>query len=102
MQAIDLYLVNGTKLSVLNYYNPNKDVHLPEYHYYLKQLHHQYIVVGDLNAHTSILHLGDHSNITGRNLELLLSREDACLLNPVNLFTYTDRRTGNQSCLDIC
>ena len=24
------------------------------------------------------------------------------LLNPVNLFTYTDRRTGNQSCLDIC
>ena len=88
--------------SVLNYYNPNIDVRLTEFQHYLKQLHHQCIVVGDMNAHTPILHLGDHSNITDRNLELLLSREDACLLNPVNLFTYTDRRTSNQSCLDIC
>ena len=69
-------------------YTQEDDVSLPEY-----------IVVADLNAHTPILHLGDHTNITGSNLELLLSREDAC---PVNLFTYTNRRTGNQSCLDFC
>ena len=31
VQAIDLHLVNGTKLSVLNYYYPNKDVCLTEF-----------------------------------------------------------------------
>ena len=42
VQAIDLHLVNGTKLSVLNYYNPNKDVCPTEFQHYLKQLHHQW------------------------------------------------------------
>ena len=55
-----------------------------------------------MNAHTPILRSYDHSTTTGRNLEHLLSKEDICLLNPINLYTYTDRRTGNQSCLDIC
>ena len=31
VQAIDRHLVNGTKLSVLNFYNPNKDVRLTEF-----------------------------------------------------------------------
>ena len=53
--------------------------------------------MGDI-GHTS----NENSNTTGRNLELLLSKEDICLLNPINLYTYTDRRTGNQSCLYIC
>ena len=101
-QAIDLHLEDGTKFSVFNYYNPNKDVTLIEFQHYLKQLQQQHIMVGDMNAHISILRSNDHSNTTGRNLELLLSKEDICLLNPINLYTYTDRRTGNQSCLDIC
>ena len=52
-----------------------------------------------MNAHTPILRSNDHSNTTGRNLELLLSKEDICSLNPINLYTYTDSRTGNQSWL---
>ena len=57
-----------------------------------------------MNAHTPILRSNDHSNTTGRNLELLLSKEDICLLNPINLYTVHIQigRTGNQSRLDIC
>ena len=55
-----------------------------------------------MNAHTAILRSNDHRNTTGRILELQLSMEDICLLNPINLDMYTDRRTGNQSCLEIC
>ena len=35
VQAINLHLRNGTKLSILNYYNPNKDVRLTEFQHYL-------------------------------------------------------------------
>ena len=55
-----------------------------------------------MNAHTPKLRSNNYCNTTGRNVELLLSKEDICLLNPINLYTYTDRTTGNQSCPNIC
>ena len=53
-QVIDLHLEDGTKLSVFNYYNPNKDITLIEFQHNLKQFQQQHIMVADMNAHTSI------------------------------------------------
>lgn len=70
--------------------------------HYLEQLGDKYIIVGDINAHTPILDTNAKTDVTGSTLEKFLTDTDTCLINPLNLYTYLDKRTGRQSCLDVC
>ena len=102
VQVITLFLEDGSSMSILNIYNPGGQVTLAEFCHYLKQLDPKFLIV-DLNAHTQLLGSSRiHPNPTGRSLENLLLTEDLCLINPENMPTYVDRRTGAFSCLDIC
>ena len=90
-------------LSILNVYNPNKNISVAELEHYIDQLGSSFLLMGDLNAHTPILCQRDiNSNGTGKTLEHLIGNQNICLNNPYNFFTYLDRRSGSQSCLDIC
>lgn len=101
-QSIILQLKDGRELKILNFYNPSQNITLSEIQHYIHQMGNTYILVGDLNAHSHILMTDDSTNTTGKNLELLLSKHNVCLINPLNLVSYTDRRTGKGSCLDLC
>jgi len=91
------------KISLLNFYNPSKNVTEAELLHYVRQLGNRFIIVGDLNAHTPILDNKYHKykNQTGVSLENVLINENIILLNPQNMVTYLDRRNGRPSCLDI-
>lgn len=102
IQSVEIHMENQNNVNVANFYNPVKDISVAELQHYVDQLGGRCLLMGDLNAHTPVLKDGDTVNQTGRSLETLLLQGDLCLLNPVNLYTYTDRRTGRQSCLDVC
>jgi len=101
-QAISVDL-NRSQLVILNVYNPNKNIKTQELEHYVNQLGQNYLIVGDFNAHSPILsHNDTTANPTGRSLEQLLATHHICLNNPYNFYTYLDRSTGRQSCLDLC
>ena len=102
VQFFDINMKNNRALTIFNYYNPNRDISLTELEYYMQYLKDPFLMVGDLNCHTPLLREGDTTNVTGKNLELFLSRNQICIINPINFFTYIDPRTANKSCLDIC
>ena len=102
VQILEIGLKNNQIITILNYYNPNKDVSIAELEHYVQNLPEPFLMVGDLNSHTDILMQGDISNITGKNLELLLLRNEICIINPINFYTYMDPRTARTSCLDVC
>lgn len=103
VQVITLFLKDGSSMSILNIYNPGGHVTHAEFSHYIKQLDPKFLIVGDLNAHTQLLDSSRiRSNPTGRSLESLLLTDDICLINPENMPTYVDRRTGAFSCLDVC
>ena len=92
-----------SSLVILNVYNPNKNLTIAEIEFYVNQLGNKYLIMGDFNAHTPILTSTDTaSNQTGKTLEHLLTNYNICLNNPFNFYTYLDRRSGRQSCLDLC
>ena len=101
--GVTLYLPDATPLNLLNVYNPHKSVSFAEMNHFLSQLGSHYIVVGDFNAHSPILNSTVRCpNATGRALEALFDNTPVCLINPLNMYTYVDRRSGKQSCLDLC
>lgn len=103
VQAIVLLLANGGQTTVLNIYNPSKDVSTAEFQHYFAQLGTKYIIVGDFNAHTQLLDSAClRSNKTGVALEEVLLDGSVCLANPIDFFTYLDSRTGKRSALDLC
>uniref|UniRef100_A0A2P2I2N0 Pol-like protein n=2 Tax=Hirondellea gigas TaxID=1518452 RepID=A0A2P2I2N0_9CRUS len=103
VQAITLSTGASAECSVLNLYNPSKNITLSELRHYLLQLGQRFIIVGDFNAHSQLLDSSCiRSNMTGRTLEDILTNDRVCLVNPVNFFTYLDSRTGKRSCLDLC
>lgn len=102
VQGITVHYRENLIIDILNLYNPNKNVSYEELEYYIKQLGKRYIIVGDLNAHTPILQDNDSVNNTGKTLEKIITETQTCLINPINMYTYIDKRTGKQSCLDIC
>lgn len=103
VQAVGVILENGHQLNILNIYNPNKSVTVNEFDHYISQLGDKYLVVGDFNAHTPILDTNcRRSNFTGRSLEGIILDGSSCLVNPTDLFTYTNPGTGLGSCLDLC
>lgn len=102
VQAISIH-AKYSKIQILNLYNPNKNISVAEFEHYIKQLGTRYIITGDFNAHTPVL--STHTTVcnpTGQSLNLLLSNNNICLNNPINFYTYLDRRSGRQSCLDLC
>ena len=102
-QAITVYNRKGKTTNILNLYNPNKDLTVGEFKHYIKQLGSSFLILGDFNAHTSLLVSETvRANATGITLEDAILEEEVCLINEIDLPTYIDRRTGNKSCLDLC
>ena len=100
--AIKIF-INKNPVDILTLYNPNKNVTVEEFKHYINQLADRYIIVGDFNAHSNILNSStNRPNQTGKALEDILTSENLNMINPTDFFTYTDRRTGVQSCLDLC
>ena len=84
-QAIKIFITRTSHINILSIYNPNKNVSTLELNHYVQQLGSRYLMVGDFNAHCSIL--GDSVerwNTTGRSLEEFLHRTDTVLNTPVN------------------
>ena len=103
VQAVSLHMRNHPPLSLLNLYNPQRNISEQEFHHYISQLGDYFILVGDFNAHTPLLNSTQlRCNPTGSALESLIVNSAVCLINPVDMHTYIDRRTGNPSCLDLC
>lgn len=103
VQAIEVYIRNSDPIKILNIYNPNKNVTIDEMEFYLNQLGDRFLVAGDFNAHSAVLDTNViHPNPTGITLENLLLNNNVSLINPVNMYTYLDRRNAKQSCLDLC
>ena len=103
VQGITVYMNNFNKIDILNIYDPAGSVNIDELKHYASQLNDRCIITGDFNAHSPILMKSTtNSNLSGRALEELLLQKNLCLINPIDLFTYTDRRSGKQSCLDLC
>lgn len=103
VQAVRVFLEGNKVLHVLNLYNPSKNVTIDEISHYTAQLGDNYLIIGDLNAHSQLLNEETSvPNFTGRTLETFLLEHSVCLVNPINMFTYIDRSTGRMSCLDIC
>ena len=99
-----MFVRDGSPICILNLYNSVKDVSLQEMMYYVEQLGENYVIAGDFNAHSSILYseMNRSINSTGKSLEKLIQDHNVCLINPPNMYTYVDRRTGKKSCLDLC
>jgi hypothetical protein len=85
-----IYLVNSNvPVSILNQYNPNKNVKHQEFDHCFPQLEPSCLVVGDFNAHSPAWEPGKTSNPSGRNLEnVLLNNTRLALLTPPSLPTY--------------
>ena len=103
--AARIFDKNKRPISILNIYNPNKNLTLPEIKFYIDQLDKKFIFTGDFNAHSPIL--DDKVNapdIFGKSIENLILNDDLCLVNPVNCYTRTvinNDGTTTKSCLDL-
>ena len=87
----------------MNFYNQDKPITVEELRHYMKQLGSNYLMVGDLNAHTPVqTNKTQKKNPTGRSLEQVLIEDSICINNPINLYTYLSSSTGKLSCLDLC
>ena len=102
VQAVKIYMGDQNSITILNIYNPVKNITYAELRYYIQQLEGKFLIIGDLNAHTTLLQSNATRNVTGRNLEKILEEEEVVLINKIDTYTYFDRRTGNPSCLDLC
>ena len=102
IQCVRLYEENNY-FDLMNVYNPNKNLTCREMEHYLTQLGNRFIIVGDFNAHSSLLSSRDMiANTTGRTIENLVLNQNVCLINPRNMFTYLNMSNGARSCLDLC
>jgi len=102
VEAIELLLGCGKRFSVLTLYNPNANVSSAEFLHYFDQLSSPFMVAGDFNAHSPLLTSSCvRTDGTGKSLETLLLSAPVSLLNPVDFYTYIDRRTGKCGCLDL-
>ena len=102
-QCVELFLRDGNRLDILHIYNPNENVTEAEFSHYFSQLGTRVVMLGDFNAHTSLLNTNcARSNVTGKSLEKLLANEMLCLINPLDFYTYLNAATGSRSCLDVC
>ncbi|KAF2353550.1 Reverse transcriptase domain [Trinorchestia longiramus] len=100
--GINIYLQNGTPLSVLCAYNPNKIVTTRELIHYTNQLQPARVVVGDFNAHHPMWEPTKPANTTGRNIApMLLNDPSISLITPPSLPTYYNVSKNSFSTLDL-
>ena len=90
-QAMDLHLEDSTKLSVFNYYIPNKDVTLIEFQHYLKQLQQQHIMVCESGAEETLRHFLEDCRGLGGIREIYGIRE-ADEVEELLLFSDQDKK----------
>ena len=104
VMAVEILLKNNHWLTIASIYNPVKPVQESEIKYYLESFGSRFVVYGDFNAHSPALdgkyYLG--TNVTGRSLDKILLEGDVVMMNPPNMVTYVDYKTGKLSCLDLC
>ncbi|KAF2347348.1 Endonuclease/exonuclease/phosphatase [Trinorchestia longiramus] len=100
--GINIYLQNGTPLSVLCAYNPNKIVTTRELMHYTNQLQPACVVVGDFNAHHPMWEPTKPASTTGRNIaQMLLDDPSISLITPPSLPTYYNVYQNSFSTLDL-
>ena len=103
IQGIRLFESNQRYIDVLNVYNPNKNVTVNEFRFYINQLSNKFVICGDFNAHSRILNENITSpNQTGRAIETVLDDNNICLINPLNFYTRINVVNCSRSCLDLC
>ena len=100
-QSVRVYTDFGM-IDVMNVYNPCKDVTYEEFVHYTKQLNKSFILIGDFNAHSHLWAKNKKRNITGDNITKMLDEDGVGILLCEDYTTYTDAKTGNSSCLDLC
>jgi hypothetical protein len=100
-QAIDIF-TKSSSISILNAYNPCKNISVQELQYYTNQLGDSFIIIGDFNGHSPLWDSHNRSNFTGKSIERLLDIHNLILLNDPDTPTYIDDHTGYTSTLDLC
>jgi ribonuclease HI len=93
---------NREEINICNVYNPNKDIKKEELLYYIDQLGHNYLLIGDFNAHSPMWDSRGRNNATGRAITDVMDITRIGLLNDTSLPTYIDKRVGSTSTLDLC
>lgn len=101
LQGIEIKY-GGEVIDMLNCYNPNKNITFEEFKFYIAQLSHSFIMVGDYNAHYPTWDKRGRVNYTGRSINRALNTLNIGILNDLDTPTYIDKRTGTTSCLDLC
>jgi hypothetical protein len=100
--GIKIYLKNKMPVSILNLYNPNKNVSQQEFTHYFSQLEPSCLIVGDFNAHSPIWEPGKISNQSGKSLEnILLNNTMLSMLTPPSLPTFYSAHHNSFSTLDL-
>ena len=103
-QAGRIFDKNNRPISILNIYNPNKNLTTSEITFYINQLDKKFIFTGDFNAHSNVLDdKVNTSNPSGKAIEDLLLKFDINLINPKKFYTRIGITTtsASKSCLDL-
>ena len=68
VHGVKIILQNNHPITIINLYNPNKAISLPECEHYLNQVEPSSLIIGDFNAHSPQWEPGHAYNVSGRNL----------------------------------
>ena len=102
VQAIEIYLKFNFKVSLLNVYNPNKNITIEEILHYIDQLGQNFLILGDFNAHSrTISNRCTRPNPSGRAIEQLIMNHNLILINPPDFYSHINTHTGQLSSLDL-
>ena len=75
-------------MTIINLYNPGKNLSKDEFLHYFKQCRNKFIICGDFNGHHHMWESNKDSNITGNNLVDSVLDEDVFLFSNAKRFTY--------------
>ena len=102
IQAVTIVL-DRDKVDILNIYNPNKNITVNEFEYYINQLENKIILIGDLNAHHPMWEERSQGNATGNNIvNILFKYPDLTLVTPKSLPTRNNLNAFSSSTIDLC
>ena len=100
LQATAVSISLTKKITICSVYlPPSIPIDCNELEELIDQLPKHFILMGDLNAHSSLLGCRD-TNVKGRQMEDFISKHNLCLLNDRS-HTYLHPATGSYSSLDL-